>query len=185
MIAQPQQMELDAISESIQKNVKNNGTVKRTENGNILLPEGFPADVGGGVDQYGNVINNMAVPKSYVDSHTGGMTNNILHTIQMNKATSKDDPATSDYYFAGVVVFLNSKDKRYVYEENFDYIFQSSLVICTSGNMYNKDGTLYGEVLGVYPASSNPMIMKTDGTISTIYFSWHCTDYSEDYKKLT
>lgn len=72
MIAQPQQMELDAIRKSIQKNVKNNATVQRTENGNVLLPEGFPADVGGGVDQYGNAIYNMAASKGYVDSHSGG-----------------------------------------------------------------------------------------------------------------
>ena len=75
MIAQPQQMELDTIRERIQKNVKNNAIVQRTETGNVLLPNGFPADVGGGKDQYGNVIANMAVPKGYVDSHSGGNIN--------------------------------------------------------------------------------------------------------------
>ena len=186
MIAQPQQMELDAISESIQKNVKNNAIVQRTETGNVILPDGFPADVGNGKDQYGNVIDNMAVPKSYVDSHSGGgLENNCLHTVEMNKAFSTDNPETSPYYFVGVVEFLNSKDEHYMYNESFDYILQSSIVIYASGKMYNKDGTLYGEVIGVWPSNANPMIMRADGTINVIYFNWHCTDYSDDYKKLT
>ena len=87
MIAQPQQMKLDAISESIQKNVENNATVQRTETGNVLLPDGFPADAGGGKDQYGNVINNMAVTKSYVDSHAGG---NIAWYNQANDPDGKN-----------------------------------------------------------------------------------------------
>lgn len=55
----------------IQKRVAPSVIVQRTETGNILLPNGFPEDVGNGKDEYGNVINNMAVPKSYVDNHVG------------------------------------------------------------------------------------------------------------------
>lgn len=54
-----------------QKNVKNNAMVQRTENGNVLLPDNFPTDVGNGKDQYGNVIDKMATPKSYVDNLVG------------------------------------------------------------------------------------------------------------------
>ena len=189
MIAQPQQMELDAISESIQKNVKNSAIVQRTETGNVILPDGFPADVGGGVDQYGNVIGNMAAPKSYVDSHSGGgLGNNCLHTIQINKATSARDSATSPYYFTGVIVFINGKDGYYsplAGNDNFDYILERSVVIYASGKMYNNDGTLYGEVIGVYPPNSNPMIMRDDGTITVINFEWWSKDYDDSYKKLT
>lgn len=65
----------DAIQwRDFQKNVKNNAMVQRTENGNVLLPNNFPADVGGGKDQYGNDISKMAVPKSYADSLAGGAT---------------------------------------------------------------------------------------------------------------
>ena len=181
----------DAIQwRDFQKNVKNNAMVQRTETGNVLLPEGFPADVGGGVDQYGNVIDNMAVTKGYVDSHTGGggLGNNCLHTIQINKATSAKDSATSPYYFTGVIEFLNGKDGRYSPmsgNDNFDYILERSAVIYASGKMYNNDGTLYGEVIGVYPPSSNPMIMRADGTITVINFEWWSTDYDDRYKKLT
>ena len=163
--------------------------VQRTETGNVLLPDGFPADVGNGKDQYGNVIDNMAVPKSYVDSHSGGsLKNNCLHTVQINKATSERDSATSTYYFTGVIEFLNGKDGYYSPtkgDKNFDYILESSVVIYASGKMYNNDGTLYGEVIGVYPSSANPMIMIADGTITILNFSWWNTNYDDAYKKLT
>lgn len=78
----------DAIQwRDCQKNVKNNAIVQRTETGNVILPDGFPADVGNGKDQYGNIIDNMAVPKSYVDSHSGG---SIAWYTEANAPTGKN-----------------------------------------------------------------------------------------------
>ena len=67
-----------------QKNVKNNAMVQRTENGNIMLPDNFPSDAGGGKDVYGNVIDQMSVPKSYVDRMAGGIS---WHTDAPNPTT--------------------------------------------------------------------------------------------------
>lgn len=69
----------------MQKRVAPSVIVQRTETGNVLLPDGFPADVGNGKDQYNNVIAQMAVPKSYVDSHVGGSIS--WHTDAPNPTT--------------------------------------------------------------------------------------------------
>lgn len=168
----------DSVGVAVQNSAPTSGSIaQRTADGCLKVAD--------------PIANDDAVSLAYLNAHSGGgggggsLQNNCLHTIQMNKATSKTELATSDYYFAGVVEFLNSKDGNYVYEENFNYILSGSIVIYASGKMYNKDGTLYGEVIGVNPSSTNPMIMLANGTISVIYFDWHCTDYFDNYKKLT
>lgn len=67
-----------------QKRVKKNAIVQRTENGNVLLPVNFPSDAGGGKDEYGNVIDQMSVPKGYVDRVAGGVS---WHTDAPNPTT--------------------------------------------------------------------------------------------------
>lgn len=73
----------DAIQwRDFQKGVAENAMVQRTENGNVLLPDDFPTSPeDDGKDAYGNVINTMATPKSYVDA-------NDWHIVDINENAS-------------------------------------------------------------------------------------------------
>ena len=92
----------DAIQwRDFRKNVENNAMVQRTETGNSLLPDGFPADSGGGIDQYGNSIDNMATPKSYVDNAVANA--GSKQTVVRIKTSNMFDGSITDTKITGTL----------------------------------------------------------------------------------
>lgn len=173
----------DAIQwRDFQKNAKNNAMVQRTETGNVLLPEGFPADVGNGVDQYGNVIDNMAVPKGYVDSHSGGNlawhtdpptdTSKVIRTIATGTISLTAFEATKSFR----ITFNIDKYVNYYYDSDIQQWMLSSNAVY--GQIYlslanSTEEEIFGFGIPIYVVDNIqiPVMLYRSSGSTTTYLS--------------
>lgn len=105
----------DAIQwRGVQKGIKPNEIVQRTETGNVLLPDSFPTSPNDdGKDAYGNIISRMSTPKGYVDA-------NDWHVVDINENAifTQEQYNIIEMYWPRVILRVSTN----IESESYEYL---------------------------------------------------------------